>query len=69
MTHMCLEAAVRAAADLGFQITVISDACATRDLQFGGHAVRSIDVQMSTLATLSRYYGEVKNTASYLAAH
>ena len=69
MTHMCLEAAVRAAADLGFQITVIADACATRDLQFSGHTVKALDVHISTLATLSRYYGEVKDTASFLAAH
>lgn len=69
MTHMCLEAAARAAADLGFQITVIADACATRDLQYGAQTVKAVDVHLSTLATLSRYYGEVTDTASYLASH
>ena len=33
-THMCLEAATRAAHDLGYKCTVVEDACATRDLTF-----------------------------------
>ena len=32
MSHMCIDAATRAASDLGYQTTVIADACATRDL-------------------------------------
>lgn len=32
MSHMCIDAVVpRAAADLGYKVTVIHDACATRD--------------------------------------
>jgi nicotinamidase-related amidase len=30
MTHMCVHAAVRAAADLGFNCRLVADACATR---------------------------------------
>jgi nicotinamidase-related amidase len=36
MTSMCVDATVRAAADLGFGCTVVHDACATRDLEFAG---------------------------------
>jgi nicotinamidase-related amidase len=36
-THMCVEAAVRAAHDFGFTCLVASDACATRALQFEEH--------------------------------
>ncbi len=32
MTHMCVDATARAAADLGFKVIVAEDACATRDL-------------------------------------
>lgn len=32
MTHMCIDTTVRAGFDLGYTITVASDACATRDL-------------------------------------
>jgi nicotinamidase-related amidase len=34
MTHMCVDATTRAAADLGFQCLVAQDGCATRSLKF-----------------------------------
>lgn len=52
-THMCLEAAVRAAADFGFDCIVVSDACATRDLQFGDTGIKAAEVQASTFASLT----------------
>lgn len=51
-THMCLEAAVRAAYDYGFECVVVEDACATKDLRYGDKLVRAEDVHASTLATL-----------------
>lgn len=54
-THMCLEAATRAAHDLGYGCTVIEDACATRDLKFKEVTVKAKDVHYSTLATLKSY--------------
>jgi len=51
-TQMCLEAAVRAAHDYGFECIVIQDACATRDLKFDDKVVKAADVHSSTLATL-----------------
>jgi len=35
MTHMCVDATTRAAADFGFKVIVAEDACATRDLTYG----------------------------------
>ena len=52
-TQMCLEAAVRAAHDYGFNCIVVEDACATRNLTFGGKSVKAEDVQTAVLATLS----------------
>lgn len=66
MTHMCLEAAVRAASDYGFDCTVIGDACTTRDLFYGGKTISSEDVHLSTLSTLDRYYGRVLSVEKYL---
>ena len=63
---MCLEAATRAAADLGFEVVVIGDACATRDLAFGDRKVAAADVQASTLATLDRTYAKVVDTETFL---
>lgn len=54
-THMCLEAATRAAHDLGYKCTVVEDACTTRDLVYGEVVVKAKDVHYSTLATLKNY--------------
>jgi nicotinamidase-related amidase len=67
MTHMCVEAATRAASDLGFECIVIGNACATRDLKYGDRTVAAHDVHASTLATLSRTYATVVDTDTYLA--
>jgi nicotinamidase-related amidase len=66
-THMCLEAAARAAHDLGFEVTVIGDACATRDLRYGDRTVPAADVHASTLATLDRTYARVVDTETFLS--
>jgi len=66
MTHMCVEAAVRAAHDYDFETTLIHDACATRELKFGDREVSSADVHSSTLSSLNRYYARVLDTKSFL---
>ncbi len=58
-THMCVEAAVRAAADLGFEVAVAHDACATRDLEFGGVRVAAAQVHAAALAAMSGSYARV----------
>lgn len=64
-THMCLEAGTRAAHDLGYDCTVVEDACATRDLQFGDVTVKAKDVHYSTLATL-KSYAKIVNLTEFL---
>lgn len=65
MTHMCLEAATRAASDYGFACTVIHDACATRDLKFGDYTVKAQDVHHAVLAALT-YYAKVISAKEFL---
>lgn len=62
-THMCVEAAVRAAADYGFEVTVVHDACATRDLEFGGDTVPAAQVHAAALAAMNGNYAKVVSTA------
>lgn len=62
-THMCLEAATRAAYDLGYKCIVVEDACATRALKWGERTVSAADVQASTLASLDRFYAKVVKAA------
>jgi nicotinamidase-related amidase len=59
MTHMCIDATTRAAADLGFQCTLAHDACATRDLSFGGSKVAAKDVHTAFLASLNGAFAKV----------
>ncbi len=59
-THMCVEAAARAAADLGYDVTVVSDACATRPLEYGGVKVPAEQVHAAALAAVKTGgYGKV----------
>ncbi len=55
MTHMCVDATVRAAADLGFQVIVIEDACATRALTHGETSVPAAHVQAAFLSAFKSY--------------
>lgn len=61
-THMCVEAAVRAAHDLGFTCLLASDACATRTLQYEEHIVPADNVHFATLNTLQGTYAKVAST-------
>lgn len=64
-THMCLEAATRAAHDFGFNCTVVGDACATQDITYNNVTTAAKQVHNSTLATL-RNYAKVISTEEYL---
>jgi nicotinamidase-related amidase len=64
-THMCVEAATRAASDYGFKCILIHNACATRDLRFGDKVIKAEDVHYSTLSTLVNY-AKVISTNEYL---
>lgn len=68
MSHMCVDAVVRAAADMGYPVTVLHDACATLDLSFGGVTVPAAHVHAAMMAAFEFGYGTVKSTDAYLAA-
>lgn len=67
-THMCVEAATRAAHDLGYEVLVAGDACATRDLKHGDTTVPAAQVHAATLATLDGTYAKVVPMEEALAA-
>ncbi|SDC15380.1 cysteine hydrolase family protein [Williamwhitmania taraxaci] len=64
-THMCVEAAVRTAADKGYEVFLVEDACATKDLVYNGIKIKAKQVQASTLATLKNY-ATIVTTKKYL---
>lgn len=61
MTHMCVDASVRQAADLGYKVTLLADACATRAQSFAGETVPARQVHAAFLAALNGFYAKVIN--------
>jgi nicotinamidase-related amidase len=66
MTHMCVDSTVRAACDLGFQCTLLHDACATIGLAFSGEAVDAKSVQVSYLSALNDGFAKVQTTREWI---
>lgn len=65
MTHMCVDATVRAAKDLGYNITLLADACATRNLEILHEKVSAFEVQKAFLAALNYYYSTVMTVEQF----
>jgi len=68
MSHMCIDAAARHAADLGLNVTVVEDACSSRDLDFNGDIVPAEQVHKAYMSALSFAYANVVTTADYLTS-
>lgn len=66
MSHMCVDATVRAANDLGYKTATIHDACATLDLDFNGVTVPAAQVHAALMSALAFGYGEVISTDALL---
>ena len=65
-THLAVEATARAASELGFQVIVAEDACATRDLQSDDTVIAADHVHKAALAAL-KSYGKVMTSEKILA--
>ncbi|MGH1489119.1 MAG: cysteine hydrolase family protein [Acidimicrobiales bacterium] len=68
MTHMCVSSTARAALDLGFETTIVSDATATRDLPgtIGQEIVSAAAVHHASLAALADRFSIVATTDEIL---
>lgn len=66
MSHMCVDAVVRAAVDMGYSTTVLHDACATLDLSFNGVSVPAAHVHATMMAAFEFGYAQVMSTEQYL---
>jgi nicotinamidase-related amidase len=67
MSHMCIDGIARAAADFGYTVTVIHDACASRDLEFNGVTVPAAQVHAAFMSALGFAYAKVISTDEFLA--
>ncbi|QQK80036.1 cysteine hydrolase [Salicibibacter cibi] len=66
MTHMCIDATVRAAVDLGFETTLIEDACATRELVYQERTVPAEQVHDAFVSAVNGMYADVISTEDLL---
>ena len=63
---MCIDGISRAAADLGYGVTVIHDACACRDLEFNGVTVPAAQVHAAFMSALGFAYASVVSAEEFL---
>lgn len=61
MSHMCIDATVRAAFDKGYKCIIAHDACAARNLVFQGTDIPASQVHGSYMAALSAVFAKVSS--------
>ena len=66
MSHMCVDACTRAANDFGFAVTVVHDACASRDLEFDGVRVPAAHAHAAFMAALGFAYARMSSTGQFI---
>ncbi|MDD3169805.1 MAG: cysteine hydrolase family protein [Eubacteriales bacterium] len=66
MTHMCIDTTVRAAEGYGYSVTLIEDACATRDLEWHGNTIPAEQVQTAYLAAIDGTFARVIKADAWL---
>jgi len=66
MSHMCIDATVRAAKDKGYAVKLIHDACATKELSFEHYTVSAEDVHHAIMAALNNLYATLYSTSEFL---
>ena len=63
---MCIQGTARGGVELGYDVVVVKDAIATRDLEFDGKVVSAEQVTTTVLSTLSFLYGKVSSVDEVL---
>ena len=66
MTHMCIDTGVRASKGYGVEITLVEDACATKDLTFEGEVLSAAMVQKVFMASLAGMFAKIVKTEEIL---
>lgn len=66
MSHMCIDTSVRAAQDYGFTVTLLEDACTTRDLEWNGTKISAEIVHNTIMASVNGVFAQVMRTKEFL---
>lgn len=62
MSHMCVDTTVRACKDYGLAVTLLDDACATKDVPWNGEIIPARTVHDVFMASLSGMFATVIKT-------
>jgi len=62
MSHMCIDTTTRACKDFGIKVTLLSDACATKDLIFNEKTIPADTVHNVFMASLNGMFANVIET-------
>lgn len=63
MSHMCIDTTTRACMDYGITVTLLADACATKDLVFNRKAIPAEIVHETFMASLNGMFANVIQTS------
>jgi nicotinamidase-related amidase len=67
MTHMCIDSTTRAAFDLGFDCTVVQEACATKDMPVDNKIIPADVVHQAFLGALNGTFAKVTSAEKALS--
>jgi nicotinamidase-related amidase len=67
MSQMCIDGTARAAADSGYGVTLVDDACAARAMEFDGTSVPAAQVHAAFMAALGSSYARTVKTDTHLS--
>jgi nicotinamidase-related amidase len=67
MSHMCVDTTVRAAKDLGYLVTLLHDACTTKDLLWDNTVINAQLVHNTFMASLNGAFAKVQSTGDYIS--
>jgi nicotinamidase-related amidase len=63
MSHMCVDTTTRACKDFGIKVTLLSDACTTKDLIYNGKVIPAETVHDVFMASLNNMFASVIETS------
>lgn len=66
MSHMCIDAVTRASNDFGYKVSVVPDACASRDLELNGKTIPAEQVHAAFMSALGFGYAKLLSTEDYI---
>lgn len=67
MSQMCIDATARAAADFGYAVTVVADACGAKEQAFNDQVVPAEQVHAAFMGSLALTYAQVVLVDAYLS--